>query len=236
MRREENYWPILVRIFTVTKPTRVAGSEYFGYVEIMSNLATRKVFKIVAVSAISVFSISACASNNVSGPTSSQSADGMMGNGMNDSALSAADIMFLQMMIPHHEQAIEMSKLAATNTKNPDVLDLAARIEAAQQPEIDLMKKLLADAGQSDMPGHSMGDNGMMSESDMAALAGAKDSGFDALYLTGMIAHHNGAIAMAGSVSDSLNPEVKTLVTNIITSQTAEIAEMTDLLAEALAL
>ena len=148
----------------------------------------------------------------------------------NESSLSAADIMFLQMMIPHHEQAIEMSKLAVTNTKNPDVLDLAAQIEAAQQPEIDLMKKLLSDAGQSDMPGHSMGhgmsDDGMLNESDMASLATAKDSGFDRLYLIGMIAHHDGAIAMAGAVSDSLNPDVKTLVNNIISSQTAEIAEM----------
>ena len=207
-----------------------------GYFEIMSNLANKKFFRIVAVCAIATISLSACASNNMSGPTSSQSVDGMMGNGMNESTLTAADIMFLQMMIPHHEQAIEMSKLAVTNTKNPDLLDLAARIEAAQQPEIDLMKKWLAAAGQSDMPGHSMGDNGMMNESDMAALASAKDSGFDALYLTGMIAHHNGAIAMAGAVSDSLNSDVKTLVTNIITSQTAEIAEMNKLLAEALAL
>lgn len=203
----------------------------------MRNLASNKVFNIIAVSAISVLSLSACMSNNVSGPTSSQSADGMMGN---ESSLSASEIMFLQMMIPHHEQAIEMSKLATANTNNSDVLDLAARIEAAQQPEIDLMKKLLADAGQSDMPGHSMGhgmsDDGMMNESEMAALATAKDQGFDALYLTGMIAHHNGAIAMAGAVSDSTNPEVKTLVTNIITSQTAEIAEITNLLAEALAL
>ena len=207
-----------------------------GYFEIMSNLANKKFFRIIAVCAIATISLSACASNNMSGPTSSQSADGTMGNGMNESTLTAADIMFLQMMIPHHEQAIEMSKLAVTNTKNPDLLDLAARIEAAQQPEIDLMKKWLAAAGQSDMPGHSMGDNGMMNESDMAALASAKDSGFDALYLTGMIAHHNGAIAMAGAVSDSLNSDVKTLVTNIITSQTAEIAEMNKLLAEALAL
>lgn len=200
----------------------------------MRNLAGDKVFKIVVVSAISVFSMSACASNDVSEVSSSQGADGMMGN---QSALSEADIMFLQMMIPHHEQAIEMSKLAATNTKNSDVLDLAAQIEAAQQPEIDLMKKLLADAGQSDMPGHSMGhgmsDDGMMNESDMAALATAKGQGFDALYLTGMIAHHNGAIAMAGALSESLNSEVKTLVTNIITSQTAEIAELTKLLADA---
>lgn len=198
------------------------------------HVASKEVFKIVVISAISVLSLSACTSNDVSEVSSSQSADGMMGN---QSALSEADIMFLQMMIPHHEQAIEMSKLAATNTKNSEVLDLAARIEAAQQPEIDLMKKLLADAGQSDMPGHSMGhgmsDDGMMNESDMAALATAKDQGFDALYLAGMIAHHNGAIAMAGAASESLNPEVKTLVTNIITSQTAEIAELTKLLADA---
>lgn len=198
-----------------------------GYFEIMSNLANKKFFRIVAVCAIATISLSACASNNMSGPTSSQSVDGMMGN---ESSLSAADIMFLQMMIPHHEQAIEMSKLAVTNTKNPDVLDLAAQIEAAQQPEIDLMKKLLSDAGQSDMPGHSMGhgmsDDGMLNESDMASLATAKDSGFDRLYLIGMIAHHDGAIAMAGAVSDSLNSDVKTLVNNIISSQTAEIAEM----------
>jgi uncharacterized protein (DUF305 family) len=198
-----------------------------GYFEIMSHLANKKFFRMVTVCAIAAISLTACGSNNMSGPTSSQSSDDMMGDA---STLSAADIMFLQMMIPHHEQAIEMSKLAISNTKNPEVQNLAARIEAAQQPEIDLMKKLLSDAGQSEMPGHGMShgmdDDGMMSESDMSALASAKNSAFDARYLTGMIAHHNGAIAMAGAVSDSLNPDVKTLVTNIITSQTAEIAEM----------
>jgi len=203
-----------------------------GYVEVMSNLASNKVFSIIAISTLAIASLSACASNNVSAPTSSQSVDSMM-----ESSLSDADAMFLQMMIPHHEQAIEMSKLAATNTKNPEVLDLAARIEAAQQPEIDLMKKLLSDAGQSVMPGHSMShgmsDDGMMDEVDMAALAVAKDLEFDALYLTGMIGHHNGAISMASEVSDSSNSDVKTLVSDIVSSQTAEIAEMTKLLTAA---
>jgi uncharacterized protein (DUF305 family) len=198
----------------------------------MSNLASNKVFSIIAISTLAIASLSACASNNVSAPTSSQSVDSMM-----ESSLSDADAMFLQMMIPHHEQAIEMSKLAATNTKNPEVLDLAARIEAAQQPEIDLMKKLLSDAGQSVMPGHSMShgmsDDGMMDEVDMAALAVAKDLEFDALYLTGMIGHHNGAISMASEVSDSSNSDVKTLVSDIVSSQTAEIAEMTKLLTAA---
>ena len=201
----------------------------------MNQVANKKSFRIVAVGAIAALSLSACTINNNPAPANSQSADGMMGNGMmgNESSLSASDIMFLQMMIPHHEQAIEMSKLAATNTKNTDVLDLAARIETAQQPEIDLMKKLLTDAGQADMPGHSMGDNGMMNEGDMVALAAAKDKEFDALYLTGMIGHHNGAISMASAVSDSSNSDVKTLTNNIITSQTVEIAEMTKLLADA---
>ena len=203
-----------------------------GYVEVMSNLASNKVFSIITISTLAIASLSACASNNVSAPTSSQSVDSMM-----ESSLSDDDVMFLQMMVPHHEQAIEMSQLAASNTQDPEVLALAARIEAAQQPEIDLMKKLLSDAGQSVMPGHSMShgisDDGMMDEVDMAALAVAKDLEFDALYLTGMIGHHNGAISMASEVSDSSNSDVKTLVSDIVSSQTAEIAEMTKLLTAA---
>lgn len=207
------------------------------YIENMSRFASKTFFNLIAVTTMAVVSLSGCADNNFSGSTSSQSPGGMMGNA---SSLSANDIIFLQMMIPHHEQAIEMSKLAVTNTKNSEVQNLAARIEAAQQPEIDLMKKLLSDAGQSDMPGHgmshSMGDDGMLSESDMIALASAKDEGFDVLYLTGMIAHHDGAIAMAGDVSNSSNSDVKILVSNIISSQTAEITEMNKLLVDALAL
>jgi len=201
----------------------------------MNYTATHKSFVLIAVAVISAISLSACTINNNAAPTNSQSADAMMGNGaMGDaSALSASDIMFLQMMIPHHEQAIEMSKLAATNTTNSAVLDLAARIEAAQQPEIELMQKLLSDAGQSSMPGHSMGDNGMMNESDMAVLSATKDTEFDVLYLTGMVAHHNGAITMASEVSESSNTDIKTLANNIITSQATEIAEMTKLLAAA---
>jgi len=201
----------------------------------MNQIVNKKSFRTFAVATIAIVSLSACTINNNPSPANSQGANGMMGNGMmgNESGMDAADAMFLQMMIPHHEQAIEMSKLATTNTKNPKILDLAARIEAAQKPEIDLMKKLLSDAGQSEMPGHSMGDNGMMDEVDMVALAAAKDSDFDVMYLTGMIGHHNGAISMASAVSDSSNSDVKTLVNNIITSQTAEIAEMTKLLADA---
>lgn len=199
----------------------------------MNQKSFLKVGSVVLTMTAATLSLSACTINNNPAPANSASANGSMGNGMMDSetSLSAADIMFLQMMIPHHEQAIEMSKLALTNTKNPEVLDLAARIEAAQQPEIDLMKKLLTDAGQPVMSDHMMGDNGMMNDDDMTALKDAKDNEFDVLYLSGMIDHHDGAITMADAVSDSSNSDVSTLANNIITSQTAEIEEMTKLLA-----
>lgn len=158
---------------------------------------------------------------------------GMMGNDSPNEAgdLSRYDVMFLQMMIPHHEQAVEMSTLAETNSINPEVLALAVRIKVAQGPEIELMSKLLTDAGQAMMMDHSMGDNGMLGMDDMSGLAAATGNDFDVLYLTGMIAHHEGAIDMTNPVLNSKNMDVKTLVENIISSQTAEIAEMKMLLA-----
>ena len=182
---------------------------------------------------VATLGLSACASSNDATSDSSMGSGGMMGtdtaNEVGD--LSQADVMFLQMMIPHHEQAVEMSTLAETNSTNPEVLALAARIKAAQGPEIELMSKLLTDAGQAMMMDHSMGDNGMMGMDDMSALAAATGQDFDVLFLTGMIAHHEGTIDMTNPVADSENMEVKTLAENIITSQTAEIAEMTKLLA-----
>jgi len=181
---------------------------------------------------VATLGLSACTSNNDANSDSSMGSGGMMGtdtaNEVGD--LSQADVMFLQMMIAHHEQAVEMSTLAETNSTNPEVLALAAQIKAAQVPEIELMSKLLTDAGQAMMMDHSMGDNGMMGMDDMSALAAATGKDFDVLFLTGMIAHHEGAIDMTNPVADSENMEVKTLVENIITSQTAEIAEMTKLL------
>ena len=158
---------------------------------------------------------------------------GMMGSESPSDAsdLSQNDVMFLQMMIPHHEQAVEMSTLAETNSTNPEVLALAVRIKAAQGPEIELMTKLLTDAGQAMMMDHSMGDNGMMGMDDMSALAAATGNKFDVLFLAGMIAHHEGAIDMTNPVANSENMDVKKLAENIMTSQTAEIVEMTKLLA-----
>lgn len=187
---------------------------------------------VTAIGVTSALALSACTINNNSTPVTSSSPSGMMDGEMmgHQTTLSSADIMFLQMMIPHHEQAIEMSQLASSNTKNSDVLTLAAQILAAQQPEIDLMKKLLTDAGQPLISDHGMGDNGMMGANDMAELDVARDKTFDNLYLQGMIKHHSGAINMARGVTASSNTEVSTLAKNIVQSQTAEIKKMSALL------
>lgn len=165
---------------------------------------------------------------------------GMGGNGMmngNDSdtdyavteEFGSVDIMFAQMMIPHHEQAIEMSTLAETRTTNPELLALAAGIKAAQAPEIEQMKAWLAVSGGSDMD-HEMGDMGMLDEAEMTALAAAKGAAFDTLYLEGMISHHLGAIDMAQMILSSANPEVKKLGENVVSTQRTEIDQMREML------
>ena len=155
---------------------------------------------------------------------------GSMMNDSIDSQYSKNEIMFAAMMIPHHEQAVTMSKLALTNTTNPQVLDLAQRIKAAQEPEIVQMNTWL-DGGYSMMghDGHQMG--GMLSDEELAKLETLKDKEFDQMFLESMIVHHEGAIQMTQMIVESSNKEVKTLADNIITSQTKEIAEMKELLA-----
>jgi uncharacterized protein (DUF305 family) len=198
----------------------------------MKLLNQRSRYRTFSFLLVAALGLSACSTNNEASPQSSMGSGGMMGNGAGDaSALSTTDAMFLQMMIPHHEQAVEMSTLAETNSTNPEVLALATRIKSAQAPEIELMSKLLSEAGLPLMMDHSMGDNGMMGMQDMTDLAAATGNAFDILYLTGMIAHHEGAVDMAKPVTSSENSDVKTLANNIISSQTAEIAEMTKLLA-----
>ena len=140
---------------------------------------------------------------------------------------SSQDIMFAEMMIPHHEQAIEMTDLALTNTTNPDVLALAEQISDAQEPEIELMKSWPGvDAGGH--AGHTMA--GMLDEKEMEMLRVSTGADFDRLFLEGMIKHHEGAIDMAEKITDSKNPEVAKLGKVVIESQSTEIAAMKALL------
>ncbi|NCV35046.1 MAG: DUF305 domain-containing protein [Actinobacteria bacterium] len=142
-------------------------------------------------------------------------------------AFSSQDIMFAEMMIPHHEQAIEMSELALKNTGNPDVLALAEQIRGAQEPEIELMKSWPG-VDLDGHAGHTM--MGMLDENELEMLRVTTGADFDRLFLEGMIKHHEGAIDMAEMINDSKNPEVAKLGKAIIESQSSEIAAMKALL------
>jgi uncharacterized protein (DUF305 family) len=144
-----------------------------------------------------------------------------------NSKYSAEDIAFAEMMIPHHEQAIEMSEIAQLNTTNPDVLLLAQQIKDAQSPEIELMKSWDG-VKASTHAGHQM--DGMLSDAEIAALRTAQGAEFDRLFLQGMIKHHEGAITMAQAVVNSVNKEVADLAASIINAQELEISKMKELL------
>jgi uncharacterized protein (DUF305 family) len=139
------------------------------------------------------------------------------------------------MMIPHHEQAVEMADLALANGAGTDVTRLATQIKAAQGPEIATMEGWLTAWGASDdmgMDHAAMGHMpGMMSGDDLKALAAAKGSAFDDLWLRMMVAHHEGALTMAQDVlSTTQDPQVRTLAEAVVAGQTAEIATMKGLL------
>ena len=129
-----------------------------------------------------------------------------------DSGYSSQDIMFAEMMIPHHQQAIEMSDLALQNSKNPEVLAIAQQIKDAQTPEIEEMKSWGASSDAH--MGHMM--DGMLSDDEMADLRMASGPEFDRLFLEGMIKHHEGAIDMAEMVIDSKKADVAALAKAII--------------------
>ncbi|MEY4079057.1 MAG: hypothetical protein RIS80_826 [Actinomycetota bacterium] len=144
--------------------------------------------------------------------------------------MSADDIMFAQMMIPHHQQAVEMGVLAETRASREEVKKLAAEIKDEQAPEIELMKSWLEAAGAPLEMGHSMEMPGLLSASQMANLEAAKGDQFDILYLLSMREHHKGAIEMAQAVLESKNTLVKDLAESIVSSQTDQIAYIESLL------
>jgi uncharacterized protein (DUF305 family) len=194
--------------------------------------------------------LTGCASTSdgtATAPSSSPTAGaGMMNGAASASPGSDTDIAFAQLMIPHHQQAIEMADLAATNATSAEVKALAAQIKAAQDPEISMMSQWLTgwgapmemegttdggmDHGDMDMGGMTVA--GMMSAEDMDNLGAATGADFDTMWLQMMIAHHQGAIAMAQQVADTTtNPAVQELADAVIAGQTTEITTMQQLLA-----
>jgi len=201
---------------------------------------TTRLFALAASSAL-VALLAACGGPDAStrgdagNPPSSSTTRGTVANA------SDSDISFAQLMIPHHQQAVDMADLALSRVTSPEVKELAEQIKAAQGPEIKMMSNWLQGWGapmemDEVHSGHDMGDmnmSGMMSDDDMRALADTQGPAFDSLWLEMMIAHHQGAISMAEQVQGSTsNAEVKALAGAVISGQNVEIDAMQQLLAQ----
>jgi len=160
---------------------------------------------------------------------------------------SAADVQFMQGMIMHHAQAVEMTALINSHTQNKALHTLGARISRSQSSEIEFMKRWLMARGQPTehtmhhMPGMDMSSDsmlmpGMLSPKQMAALRKAKGEQFDHLFLTGMIQHHNGALTMVKDLFDSAgagqDAELFNFATDVDSGQRAEIRIMQTMLGE----
>ena len=155
---------------------------------------------------------------------------------------TGADIKFMQGMIGHHAQAIEMVALAASRTMSDDLRKLALRIDVSQKDEMEMMREWLQARGQQ-IPDarahHMMGATlmpGMLTPEEMARLAGAKGAGFDRLFLEGMIKHHAGAIAMVhdlfATAGAGQTPEIFAYASDVDADQRMEIDRMGSMLKE----
>jgi len=192
----------------------------------------------LAVLAISTGCSSSDESDHPAGHTTPSSATAAATTTAAAEAHNDADAMFAQHMIPHHTQAIEMSDtLLAKQGIDPRVTELANQIKAAQGPEIQQMQGWLTQWGAPSMPpmsghGDMPGVSGIMSDQDMTALKDAKGVDATKLFLTQMIAHHEGAITMAQSeIKDGQYPPAVEMARAIVTTQQQEIDTMKGLLA-----
>jgi uncharacterized protein (DUF305 family) len=187
---------------------------------------------ISATAAVAV--LAGCAS--VSGTSGRPMEDGsaIASAGPSASDFNDTDIMFVQTMLPHHDQAVSMSDLMLVKRGlHPEVAALARQIKDAQQPEIETMSGWFEAMGRPQLQGgtHHGGLQGMLDENEMQRLdlANARDG--QRLFLEAMIRHHNGAIEMANKeIADGRHSGAVDLAKNIATTQQQEIDVMTDLL------
>ncbi len=152
---------------------------------------------------------------------------------------NAADVEFAQMMIVHHQGALEMAELAVERASTGEVRALAERIAAAQGPEIELMsgwletwdEELPAEAEHGGMDHGGMEMDGMDQEEAMSTLAEFEGVAFDRRFLELMVAHHRGAVEMAqAQIGEGADPDALALARTIRDDQNIEITEMENLL------
>ncbi|MBU1347420.1 MAG: DUF305 domain-containing protein [Alphaproteobacteria bacterium] len=189
----------------------------------------------------------------------SRALEGREASRIADNRYSADDVTFMQDMIHHHAQAVEMAGLVSERTNTPAVIDIAGRIDASQADEIEFMRTWLTERGETapdpsagaamagvDHMDHSAhqggaamthaGMPGMATADQMAALADATGPAFDRQFLNLMIAHHEGAVTMVSDLfarsGSAYDPVLFRFATDITNEQQAEIKRMTALLRE----
>ncbi len=197
--------------------------------------------RLLAATAVAGLALAGCASG------ADTAAPGSTGSGSSAVASQGtqndADITFAQGMIPHHRQAVEMAELAVGRSENPEVLDLATRIGAAQGPEIETMTGWLQEWGAEVPAGDAMGGmsgmegmegmEGMMTPEQMQALEQSTGAAFDRMFLEMMVGHHRGAVEMAQvELDEGADPAALELAQTIIDTQQSEITEMETLLTQ----
>jgi uncharacterized protein (DUF305 family) len=213
-------------------------SKFDGGDEMTFTMNTRRVAWGVSAALSTALALTGCAAGAGGGTGEGMGHDGHPTSGADAAAeANQADVMFAQMMIPHHEQAIEMSDLIlAKDGVDPGVVELAEEIKSAQGPEIEQLEAWLDEWGMPSMMdgdrGGMDGMDGMLSDDEMEELEAADGTAGTTLFLEGMIEHHEGAIAMAEQHQESGEHEdALELSADIIESQTAEIERMRELLA-----
>lgn len=193
------------------------------------------------ITALTAATLAGC-SGTAAPPTTTPTTAAGAAAGSTSAVHNAADVTFVQAMIPHHTQAVAMSQLVTGHTANPTITALATQIAQAQGPEITQMQDFLRSwnvpaapsSGMGAMTGMGSGATampGMMSDQQMTQLGSVTAAAFDRMYLQMMTAHHSGAITMAQTeLRDGASPEAKTLAQKIIDAQQAEITTMKQLL------
>ena len=154
-----------------------------------------------------------------------------------------ADVDFMQGMIHHHNQALEMSALISDRTASSELDDLGRRITISQEDEIAFMQRWLADRGEANreehmdhgsehMPGRQM--PGMLTPEEMSSLRNSNDEMFDRLFLEGMIKHHRGALIMVATLFNTsgagLEPDIFQFAYHVDSDQYIEIERMISML------
>jgi uncharacterized protein (DUF305 family) len=150
---------------------------------------------------------------------------------------NADDVAFATNMVPHHKQAIALAALAPDRSADPDLVALAQRITATQQPEVNVLNVFLVqwkenpDSAQGDHSGHGQTMPGMVDDATMTKLKSLHGSEFDTLWLQSMISHHQGAVEMAkAEIANGANVDAISMAKTMLAAQQTEIGQMKQML------